>query len=130
MHVRLVLLTGLLAAVALGSGPAARAGADAFTVDIVIAPSNVVLGSPGTWVTVHAEIPYSAVDGAEVTLDGVPVVYTKSDNRGEFVAKFALDDVQAILSPGTVTLTLGGWTKEGVPFSGTDEIRVTTGGKK
>jgi hypothetical protein len=81
-------------------------------------------------VTVHAEIAYSAVVSAGVTLDGIPVTYTKSDNRGEFVAKFDLDAVKARFSPGTVTLTLYGVTTAGVPFSGSDSVKVTGGGKK
>lgn len=40
------------------------------------------------------------------------------------VAKFLLDDVKAILTPGPKVLTLTGATKDGGVFSGADEILV------
>ena len=98
--------------------------ADDEPVPIVISPSIINLDSQGVWVTVHAEIPYYVVDGFAVTLDGVPVDVTKADARGEFVAKFGVDDVKAILEPGTVTLTLEGATYGGATFSGSDTIKV------
>jgi hypothetical protein len=108
----------------------ARAETEPRVVDIVVSPSTVYLSSQGVWVTVHAEIAYSAVAGATVTLDGIPVVFTKADNRGEFVAKFDLDEVKPVLEEGTVTLTLAGRTKDDEAFVGTDEITVRSGGKK
>jgi hypothetical protein len=123
--ITVVALVGLLA-LALS----ARAETEPAAVDIVVSPSSVFLDSQGTWVTVHAEIAYSAVVGATVTLDGIPVVFTKADNRGEFVAKFDLDQVKSRLEPGTVTLTLFGETKDGGTFVGSDEITVRDGGRK
>jgi hypothetical protein len=98
--------------------------ADADEVTIVISPNVVNLDSVGTWVTVHAEISYYDVDRLTVSLDGIDVVYIKSDARGELVAKFNLDDVKDILSEGEVDLTLSGNTFEGVEFIGTDTIKV------
>jgi hypothetical protein len=93
-------------------------------VPIVISPSTINLQSEGTWVTVHAEIDYSDVVGATVTLDGITVKSTFADNRGELVAKFAVGDVRAIVQPGSVELTLAGATRDGGTFSGTDMVRV------
>jgi len=103
---------------------AAAARADDLTVPIVVSPSTINLRAAGTWVTVHAEIAYSAVDTATVKLDGIDVKTTFADNRGELVAKFLVGDVRGIVAPGTAELTLCGTTKDGVPFSGTDEVRV------
>ena len=118
----------LILAVVMGGaivGPATRAdGLLPVEVSIVVAPSAVYMASQGTWVTVHAEISYSAVAGASVTLNDIPVKATFADSRGELVAKFALDDVKEILVPGTMELTLCGETRAGVPFMGTDDIRV------
>jgi hypothetical protein len=102
---------------------AAAQGAD-LTVPIVISPSTINLESEGTWVTVHAEIDYSDVVGATVTLDGIPVKATFADNRGDLVAKFAVGDVRGIVKPGMAQLTLSGTTRDGGTFSGTDTVRV------
>jgi len=94
------------------------------TVPIEVSPNVLNLQSQGVWVTVHAEIAYSAVDGFSVTLNEVPVEATKADLRGEFVAKFNLDDVKGILAEGEVELTLSGNTSAEDVFSGADTIRV------
>ena len=110
---------------------AGLAAADADEVTIVVSPNVVNLDSVGTWVTVHAEISYYDVEEFTVSLDGIPVVYIKSDARGELVAKFNLDDVKGllnnddILSKGEVDLTLDGITSDGhEKFTGTDTIKV------
>jgi hypothetical protein len=98
-------------------------------VSIAISPSTLVMGSQGVWVTVHCDIPYSTVAGMTVELNGIDVDFTKADNRGDLVAKFQIDAVKGIVSPPSAELTLSGLTTGGVPFSGTDNIRVvgTTG---
>jgi len=127
----LVLMGLLLPAMALFAfGPGVRADTGSTEVTIVVSPSTVALESQGVWVTVHAEIPYSVVVGLTVSLNGIPVDVTKADNRGELVAKFALDDVKDILEVGTATLTLSGMTSADEPFTGTDTIQVISGGKK
>lgn len=113
-------IVGVLATVVLA---AAVQGAD-LTVPIVISPSTINLESAGTWVTVHAEIPYSQVASASVTLDGIPVKVTFADNRGDLVAKFAVGDVRGIVQPGPAELTLSGLTRDGGTFAGTDMVKV------
>ena len=97
---------------------------DASSISIQVAPATLILGSPGTWVTVHAEIAYSDVDSGTVTLNGIVPESTFPDSRGEFVAKFDRDSVEVIASPPEVTLTLGGLTASGTPFSGSETIVV------
>jgi len=102
------------------------------SVPIVVSPSTINLESQGTWVTVHAEIPFSDVDRtASVTLDGIVAVSIFADDCGDLVAKFAIADVRASVDVGTVTLTLCGTTTDGSSFSGTDTVRVirVKGGK-
>lgn len=98
-------------------------------VPIVVSPNVINLRSQAVWVTVHAEIDYSAVVGATVTLDGIPVVSTFADDRGDLVAKFNSADIKGIVQPGMVTLTLSGTTKDGGSFSGSDTIKVVDIGK-
>ena len=102
---------------------AAAQGAD-LIVPIVISPSAINLQAAGTWVTVHAEIDYSDVEAATVTLNGIPVKATFADNRGDLVAKFLVGDVRGIVTPGTAELTLSGTTRDGGTFSGTDSVKV------
>jgi hypothetical protein len=59
-----------------------------------------------------------------VKLDDLPIQSWKADNRGNFVAKFNLDEVKEMLEVGEVTLTLTGTTTDGEEFFGKDTIRV------
>ncbi|MCU0726254.1 MAG: hypothetical protein MUE73_10755 [Planctomycetes bacterium] len=122
-----LLLTSVLAVLGVVPWPTARADTDLLEIDVVVSPSTVFLASQGTWVSVHTDIPYGAVDHASLTLDGVEVAWTKADSRGYLVAKFELDAVKAILSPGTVTLRLEGVRVDGVSFFGEDPIVVKAG---
>lgn len=96
------------------------------TVDVVVAPSTLALRSNGAWVTVHADIPLSVVSDTwkALELNGVEVVWIDADNHGDLVAKFAIDEVKAIVSAPSADLTLTGVTNDGTPFAGTDTIRV------
>ncbi len=101
-------------------------------IEIQISPSTLNLEYQGTVVTVHTDIPFSAVEGATVYLNSVPIAWWKADNQGNFVAKFKAEEVKGIVEPGdTAILRLTGETISGDYFSGTDEIRVieVTGNK-
>jgi hypothetical protein len=98
--------------------------ADSSEVVIMISPATLVIDSAGTTFTVHAEIPYSTVDTATVSLDGLVPAYCKADARGDLVVKFERGDVVAIVSPPEATMTLSGLTVDAVPFSGSDTIVV------
>ncbi len=95
------------------------------SVEIQISPSTLNLAYQGTVVTVHTDIPFSLVDGVTVMLNTVPIAWWKSDNQGNFVAKFNADEVKGIVEPDTIaTLTLAGVTTTGESFSGSGEITV------
>ena len=109
---------------ALFASPTVSADSDV-PVAIVVSPNVLNLDSQGTWVTVHTDIPYADVDRTViVTLNGVEVKVVKSDACGDLVAKFCIDDIIGIVQPGTATLTLFGTTVWGIPFSGSDTIKV------
>jgi hypothetical protein len=120
---KIIGLVTLVLALVLSTGLGVRASED-LSIDIVVSPNVLNLESDGIWVTVHAVIPYSVVVKSEVYLNGIPVEVTKSDSRGELVAKFLLDDVRGLVRPGTNDLTLTGVTASGQTFSGTDTILV------
>jgi len=107
-------------------------------ITIDVAPNVLNIASSGTVVTVHTDIAYSWVDGASVYLNDVPIAWWKSDSRGQFVAKFNMEEVETlvtagVLEEGEITLKLSGTTKSGVNFSGAQLISVidvTSVGKK
>ncbi len=75
---------------------AAPAVCSAEEITIEIAPSTLNLQSNGKVVTVHTDIPYSDVDVFTVYLGGVAINSWKADDRGNFVAKFLIDDIKGI----------------------------------
>ncbi len=93
-------------------------------IGIQVSPSTINVDQKGVWVTVHADIPLDVVDEDSLKLNGVEVWYTKSDARGDLVAKFRVGDVLEIVAGRSATLTLTGTTITGVSFSGTDTVRV------
>lgn len=110
-------------------------GATAFmpttTIEIQVSPNVLNLVNQGQWVTVHTDIAYSTVTGASVTLNDVAIDWWKSDNQGNFVAKFVIGDIKglfvgpdATLPLGETELTLTGTTNGGEEFSGTYTIKV------
>jgi len=101
--------------------------AEPIVISIDVSPSVLNLQNQGEVVTVHTNIAYSIVSGSTVSLNGIEISWWKSDDRGYFVAKFLTSDVKNL--PGLViggynTLTLNGVTKEGVSFTGSEEIKV------
>ena len=114
---------GLMVGVALAySGGYAQAQVEAV---ITISPQTLVLSSKcATWVTVHTNLPYSSVESASVSLDDIPIAWSKVDSRGFFVAKFQMGEVKAIAVPPSVELTLAGVLTDGQTFSGTDTVPV------
>lgn len=65
-------------------------------ITIRIAPVTLNLQSDGNVVTVHTDVPYSAVAVYTVYLSDVPIQSWKADDRGFFVAKFQMDEVKTI----------------------------------
>lgn len=103
----------------------------ALSIDIRIAPNTIVLGAPGAMVTVHADIPYGAVDTDTVTLNGVPARMSFPDDCGNLVSKFLEDMIEDIVAPPSATLTLEGVTNDGDVFTGSGTVQVKAGsGKK
>lgn len=94
-------------------------------VDITISPKTFILSvDEGEWVTVHTDLPFSQVEAASIRLNGIPLVFAKSDNLGFFVAKLYREDVEATVAPPSAVLEFTGWTYNGDVFYATDVIRV------
>lgn len=98
-----------------------------FDIEIDVSPNVLNIQSQSTIVTVHTDISYSLVTGASVFLNGVAIDWWKSDDRGNFVAKFNSDEVKSLdgLIIGDYnTLVLTGYTTGGEAFIGTQNIMV------
>ena len=103
------------------------ASAYSFDSEIRIAPNVLNIQSEGTVVTVHTDISYYAVDVYTVYLNGIAISSWKADNRGNFVAKFPMDEVKMLdyLMIGDYnTLILEGSTRDGEEFYGEIDILI------
>ena len=95
-----------------------------------MAPNTLNIQSESQVVTVHTTIKYVSVDHDNVYLNGIEISSWKADNRGYFVAKFLMNEVKALADtadlevPGENTLSLVGYTTEGVEFTGSSVITV------
>jgi len=99
----------------------------AFDIEIDVSPNVLNIQSKSTVVTVHTDIAYSLVVGASVFLNGVAIDWWKSDDRGNFVAKFSSDEIKTLegLKIGDYnTLILNGFTTDEEAFIGTQDIMV------
>lgn len=95
-------------------------------ITIDVSPNVLNLQNQGEVVTVHTDIAYGLVVGSTVYLNDIPIKSWKSDDRGNFVAKFCMEDVKDLpLYIGEMnTLTMVGLTIDGTTFSGSQEIKV------
>jgi len=97
-------------------------------ITIQVSPNVLNLNNAGEWVTIHTDIDYDSVAKASVTLNEVPISWSKSDNQGNFVAKFVIGDIKDLFRnetlPGVFTLTLEGMTLDENTFIGAQEIKV------
>lgn len=93
---------------------------------VAVSPQNLILNwDQGGAVVVHTDIPYGAVDCSSLELSGVPVWWTKADDRGCLVAFFHEAEVEAIVSPPAAVLTLTGCDVYGEEFVGSDTVMVS-----
>lgn len=116
-----LLLTGLLFLLILPAGAVAQE-----TIDIQVSPNVLNLQNQGQVVTIHTDIIFSQVLATSVTLNGVEIDHWKSDNQGNFVAKFLMSEIKDLpLNIGEYnTMTLEGSKADGTTFIGSDEIMV------
>lgn len=125
----LALFSCIVLSIAFFQSPAPSQG---FEIDIEIAPNTLNIQSSGQVVTVHTSLAYSSVDEVTVTLNDIPISWSKEDDQGLFVAKFDMSEVKALVEtlgttvPGEYVLTLAGTTTDEPPaeFTGTQTITI------
>lgn len=97
---------------------------------IQVSPATLNIQSAGQVVTVHTSIACGQVVGGTVTLNDIPISWWKADNQGNFVAKFLMSEVKALVDTGDLKcpdeneLTLTGITADNEAFTGTTMITV------
>ncbi len=111
------------------SGPGNNNNISATSADILlidVSPNVLNLRSSGTVVTVHTNLDFNKVIVSNVLLNGVDIAWSKSDNRGFFVAKFTMDDLKGLtFNTGELnTLTLSVETSDGLTLTGSQNIKV------
>jgi hypothetical protein len=104
--------------------------------EIDITPDTLNLASKGKWISCKIWLPedYNVADvnSASVLLEEeVPAEWIWFNERQNAVmAKFARSELEEILEPGEVELTVTGYLTDGSYFVGTDTIRVKGKGRK
>lgn len=95
-------------------------------IEIQVSPNVLNLSNNGRVVTVHTDIAFSSVVSETVSINGIDIYSWKSDNRGNFVAKFEMDEIVGLplLIDEYNELTLEGVKTNGECFIGTDWILV------
>ena len=96
-------------------------------ITIDVAPNVLNIQSEGEVVTVHTDIDYGDVDVSTVYLNGEYINSWKADNRGNFVAKFLMENIKTLDGlqiDAYNTLKLVGDTTDGEVFSGAQDIKV------
>lgn len=116
--------------------------AEELEIEIEISPKRLNFASTVQVITVHTNIAYGDVDGRSVVLFyhnpsrdaecNILISYWKSDDRGNFVAKFSMSDLRDFGCdfeiPGVNTFGMDGWTVHGEYFVGYDDVMVVDGG--
>lgn len=100
-------------------------------INIRFSPNTLNIGSEGKVVTIHTDVPYESVAAHTVFLNAVPISSWKADDRGNFVAKFVMDEIKSI--PGLVinaknTFQFIGETTSGEEIWAETEVMVVNRG--
>lgn len=94
-------------------------------IGVAISPQLLILDTvQGGQVTVHTSIAFRSVDRASVCLNGIAAAATFADSRGQLVARFQEELVEAIVEVPSAVLTLTGLYLDGSAFSGSDTVQV------
>ena len=96
--------------------------------EVKVSPNVLVLKAPTNWITIHTDMPLSAVDQSslDVAVNGnsVPIALVKADACGQMVLKISQAEVDPYVDPPWATFVVTGATNAGDTFEGADTIRV------
>lgn len=118
---------GIVITVALLAGALTTAAlAEDGTIEMVVSPNTLNLGSEGGVISIHADIDYDSVADVVVKVEGtsIDVLNTFADSRGDLVIKCDLEDVKDAVREGAATFVALITTVEEEDISGEDTIQV------
>jgi len=101
-----------------------------------IVPRTINLASKGKWITCYIWLPEDCevadIDPNSILLEGEiqAELFRVDEQQQVAIARFSRSEVQGILAPGEVELTVSGELTDGTRFEGTDTIRVIDKGEK
>ncbi len=124
----MVCIVGVLLTAGVVSTLSARTGPDGGEgdFDIYVSPGQIVKSAPCNCVTIHTDVPYTAVDGVSVAVDEVNydgALVTFADDCGNLVVKLDFAGVAALVAPPTATIELT-VVVDGVASSASADVRV------
>jgi hypothetical protein len=101
------------------------------TIEVVVSPKVLNLRSNGGSLSLHTDIGYYSVAGAELYVDDQRVerIWMFPDDRGDLVVKSDLGTVKGMVEVGEAIFRLEVATKDGSHYSGIDTIAVIDRGK-
>lgn len=120
------------------SGPVSGDPAPEGEIAIQVSPGTIALNAQTVWLTIHANIPYGAVDPQWVVVEvqGTEVAWTAmfDDSLGDLVVKCPIGPVRDLFGDddevSSADVVLIGVTKGGEDFVGYDTVKVVPGGGK
>jgi hypothetical protein len=120
LSIKAVLLTALIV-IPVSGAVLAEDG----TIDMVVAPNVINLESNGGSVHVHTDTAGIPADVA-LYIDGVLVnqIYTFTDSCGNLVVKCSITTVKDIVEVGTDAEFVLTYSRDGVPYTGTDYVPI------
>jgi len=121
-HAAKILIVLLVVGSVVGLAWANKACRRSDSIDIMVSPNTLVLGSGCDAVTVHSNIPYGTVAAGTVTINDVAVT-TWADDCGDLVARISVVALD-VLGPGELTITLRGDYVAGNDFEACETIAV------
>ena len=102
-----------------------------FTISIALSPETIVLSNKAAGLCgIHTNIGYWAVDTSTLRLSsnwdpvGIKIDVAKPDSHGNLIVMVQFKKVKTLVSVPFTTLTLSGYTKQGIYFDGSDIVRV------
>ncbi|UCC60112.1 MAG: hypothetical protein JSV02_10375 [Dehalococcoidia bacterium] len=115
-------VVSMVLTLALAIGLTTMASAQDNTINLVVSPNVLNLGSSGGVVTLHADIGYSSQYELELEVNNqsLPIAFTFPDSRGDLVIKCNLTIVKDMVEVGEATFNL----TINELYTGTDTIRV------
>ncbi|MFW6163126.1 MAG: hypothetical protein ACODAJ_10195 [Planctomycetota bacterium] len=117
------------------AGPVSGDPAPPGEIAIQVSPGTIALEAQTVWLTIHADIPYAAVNPETVVVEveGKVVDWTGmfADSQGDLVVKCPIDPAKDVVEDmASATVVLSGLTWASEAFVGADTVKVVSGSRR